>query len=52
MRELHLIVGLAGVAVFLGTDVYMSTHFRALYGGDAALRYMYRAAQPPSARRS
>ena len=43
MRKLHLIVGLAGVAVFLGTGVYMRTHFPALYGGNEALRYMYRA---------
>lgn len=43
MRKLHLIVGLAGVAVFLGTGVYMRTHFPALYGSNEALRYMYRA---------
>ena len=43
VRKLHLIVGLAGVAVFLGTGVYMRTHFPALYAGNEALRYMYRA---------
>jgi hypothetical protein len=43
MRRLHLIVGLTGVAVFLGTGVYMATHFPALYGSNEALRYMYRA---------
>ena len=43
MRKLHLIVGLAGVAAFLATGVYMRTHFPALYGGNEALRYIYRA---------
>ena len=43
MRKVHLIVGLAGVAVFLGTGVYMATHFPALYGGNESLRYLYRA---------
>lgn len=43
MRKLHLIVGLAGVAVFLGTGVYMRTHFPALYADNEALRYIYRA---------
>jgi hypothetical protein len=43
MRKLHLIVGLAGVAVFLGTGVYMRAHFPAAYAGNEALRYTYRA---------
>jgi hypothetical protein len=43
MRKLHLIVGLAGVAVFLGTGLYMRARFPALYGGNEALRFMYRA---------
>ena len=43
MRRLHLIVGLIGVAVFLGTGVYMRTHFPALYAGNEAVRYTYRA---------
>ena len=43
MRKLHLIVGLVGVAVFLGTGLYMRAHFPTLYGGNEALRYMYRA---------
>jgi len=43
VRKLHLIVGLAGVAAFLATGVYMRTHFPTLYGGNEALRYIYRA---------
>jgi hypothetical protein len=43
MRKLHLIVGLAGVAVFLATGLYMHARFPALYGGNEALRFMYRA---------
>ena len=43
MRVLHLIVGSAGVLVFLATGIYMQTHFPELYGTNEALRYMYRA---------
>jgi hypothetical protein len=43
MRKLHLIAGLAGVVVFLGTGLYMHARFPALYGGNEALRFMYRA---------
>jgi len=32
VRKLHLIVGLAGIVVFLGTGAYMRAHFPALYG--------------------
>jgi len=42
-RALHLLVGVAGVLVFLGTGGYMATHFPAAYSGNEAIRYMYRA---------
>ncbi len=43
MRRLHLIVGLAGVVVFLATGVYMRRNFPDLFAGDETLRYLYRA---------
>jgi len=43
MRKLHLLVGLAGIAAFLGTGLYMRAHFPAAYAGNESLRYMYRA---------
>jgi hypothetical protein len=43
MRRLHLVIGLAGVAVFLGTGLYMRARFPTLYASNEALRYMYRA---------
>ena len=43
MRRVHFLVGLLGVVVFLGTGVYMRSRFPALYAGDEAVRYMYRA---------
>jgi hypothetical protein len=43
MRKLHLVVGLVGIAVFLGTGVYMFRGFPDLYGTNEAVRYMYRA---------
>ena len=43
MRKLHLVVGLVGIAVFLGTGLYMFRGFPELYGTNEAVRYMYRA---------
>jgi len=43
MRKLHLIVGLVGIAVFLGTGLYMFRGFPDLYGANESVRYMYRA---------
>ena len=43
LRTLHLGVGLAGVAAFLGTGIYMRTGFPDLYATNDALRYVYRA---------
>ena len=43
MRKLHLVVGLAGIAAFLGTGLFMRAGFPELYSADEALRYIYRA---------
>jgi len=43
MRWLQLGVGGAGVLAFLGTGVYMATHFPAAYAGGEHIRYLYRA---------
>jgi hypothetical protein len=43
LKSLHLLVGVAGVLVFLGTGGYMATHFPAAYEHNEAIRYMYRA---------
>jgi hypothetical protein len=43
MGKLHLVVGLVGIAVFLGTGLYMFRGFPELYGTNEAVRYMYRA---------
>jgi hypothetical protein len=43
MRELHLIIGLVGIALFLGTGIYMLVGFPELYSTNEILRYMYRA---------
>jgi len=43
MRWLQLDVGGAGVLAFLGTGVYMATHFPAAYAGGEHIRYLYRA---------
>lgn len=39
----HRLVGIVGVLVFLGTGVYLATGFPELHGGDAAIRYQFRA---------
>jgi hypothetical protein len=43
MRKLHLIVGLAGIVLFLGTGLYMRSGFPELYETNESLRYIYRA---------
>ena len=43
MKRAHQIVGLATLAVFLGTGVYMRTHFPGIYRSDAGIRMMFRA---------
>jgi hypothetical protein len=43
VRTLHLVVGLAGIVLFLGTGYYMLRGFPELYGTNEPLRYMYRA---------
>jgi hypothetical protein len=43
MKASHLFVGVLGVLVFLATGIYMQSNFPALYAGNEALRYMYRA---------
>ncbi|HSC15399.1 MAG TPA: hypothetical protein VLI71_09800 [Gammaproteobacteria bacterium] len=43
LRKLHLVVGLAGVAVFLATGAYMRAGFPDLYAGNEVLRYLYRS---------
>jgi hypothetical protein len=42
-RNLHLVVGLVGVVVFLGTGAYMRATFPDLYAANEALRYTARA---------
>ena len=43
LRSMHLLVGLGGVLVFLGTGLYMATHFPESYRANEAIRYLYRA---------
>jgi heme A synthase len=43
MGKLHRLVGVAGVLIFLGTGVYLVTEFPQLHGGNAAVRYQFRA---------
>jgi hypothetical protein len=43
LRKLHLVVGFAGFAAFLGTGAYMFRAFPELYAGNETLRYLYRA---------
>ena len=39
----HRYLGMAGVLVFLGTGVYLATGFPELHGGDAGIRFQFRA---------
>jgi hypothetical protein len=43
MGRWHRLVGMAGVLVFLGTGVYLITHFPELHGGNDGIRYQFRA---------
>jgi hypothetical protein len=43
MRALHGVVGLAFVAIFLATGVYMRSVFPAAYHDDAGMHMMFRA---------
>ena len=43
LRKAHFVVGLAGVAAFLVTGVYMRAGFPDLYAADEVLRYLYRS---------
>jgi hypothetical protein len=43
MSRWHRLVGMAGVLVFLGTGVYLITHFPELHGGNDRIRYQFRA---------
>ena len=43
LRQWHFAVGLAGVAAFLVTGIYMRTGFPDLYAANEALRYLYRS---------
>jgi hypothetical protein len=42
-RTLHFVVGMAGVAAFLATGVYMRAGFPDLYAANEVLRYLYRS---------
>lgn len=44
MRTAHTFLGLAFVAVFLGTGAYMRLRFPDAYLGDAGMRLMFRSA--------
>jgi hypothetical protein len=43
MRKLHFAVGLAGIAAFIGTGVYMRAGFPDLHAANEVLRYLYRS---------
>ena len=43
LRKLHFVVGLAGVAAFIVTGVYMRAGFPDLYAANEVLRYLYRS---------
>jgi hypothetical protein len=42
-RKVHFMVGLAGIAAFLGTGIYMRAGFPDLYAANEVLRYLYRS---------
>ena len=42
-KAAHLWIGFGGALVFIGTGIYMVAGFPSLYGGNEAIRYMYRA---------
>jgi hypothetical protein len=39
----HRFLGMAAMLVFLGAGVYLATGFPELHGGDAAIRFKFRA---------
>jgi hypothetical protein len=43
IAKAHWWIGALGVAVFLGTGLYLRTHFPQLHGGNDAIRYQFRA---------
>jgi hypothetical protein len=43
LRKLHFALGLAGVAAFVVTGVYMRAGFPDLYATNEVLRYLYRS---------
>lgn len=43
MRKVHILIGALGIVIFITTGMYMRATFPALYHGNEALRYMYRA---------
>ena len=43
IARFHRWVGALGVAVFLGTGLYLRTHFPQLHEGNDAIRYQFRA---------
>ena len=43
LRKLHFGVGLAGIVAVLATGIYMRAGFPDLYGGNEAVRYLYRS---------
>ena len=43
LRKLHFVVGLAGLAAFIVTGVYMRAGFPDLYAANDVLRYLYRS---------
>jgi hypothetical protein len=43
LRRLHLWLGLGTFVTFLGTGVYMAREFPAVYSGQEAVRYLFRA---------
>lgn len=43
LERIHLLVGLAVFAYFLGTGIYMRSNFPDLYHGDEAMHYIFRS---------
>ena len=43
MRTVHLLIGLATLAMFLATGLYMRANFPALYNTNDAIRFLFRA---------
>jgi hypothetical protein len=43
MRAAHVVAGILGFAIFLGTGLYMAFNFPGLFHGNQAIRYQFRA---------